>query len=586
MKELTWTPHPVLAVPTQAQCLTNGLDWTFKVWQQREELIRQERTNPFAHGYRPYVWEDAMELLKDAVCLVILGGNGASKTYFEADLGVRTLVEHSEAMGLWLHQSEKSSIRIQQTAVYRYLPPDLRPTDDNKLKRGTMTKLAYKKASGFSDQNFVLPNGSMGVFGSYKQDIEDYEGDGWKLVCADENLPLAWLNTLMYRLPRRGGKLVWGFTPIRGITPAVKHITQGAKTIKEQPAELLPPGHKIRENQDWKPGHMPYIQKSVHPKTYIMYWPTSANPWAGYEAFKLLMATKPTEEVERRAYGYARNTATTLFPKFDAAHIVPHEKIKLAEMTTYMVMDPALARNFCILWCGVDRDDRRFIYDEWPDFETYGEWAVPSEEPNRFNGDIGPAQQRLGWGTVEYKRMILEREGARWDREKGTWDFSQWQEPERRFIDPRAGAAEHLADEEGDSSIIFRFGEDNADRDGKLIGPGMDFEPAMGKDEREGIEAITDLMDYNPAQPLTRYSNEPRLYISERCVNTIWAIQNYTKRQGTVKDEACKDPIDCLRYLSTEDLPYIGAGHRFQSTPRGYSQRGQIQHRNTRIHKH
>jgi hypothetical protein len=583
MSALTWTPHPVLAIPTQAQCLANGEQWTFDLFTKRERLIALEREDPFRHGFELETWKEGRELIEELNLFIILGGNGAAKTWFMAKDGVRNAIEGKDRMILFLHESEPSSIRIHQKAVYHFLPRELRPTDDNKVKRGVVQKIKYSVATGFSDNNFVLPNGSQVVFGSYKQDISDYEGDGWFRVYADENLPLAWLRTLLYRLPRRGGKLIWGFTPIRGITPAIKHIATGAATLKSERAELLPETHRVKEGQDWPAGHMPTLQRCVQPKTVIAYWPTKKNPWSGYEAFRELLSTKTTEEIERRAYGFARNTATTLFPKFGAVHIIEPDQIP-QDGTDYHVLDPALARNFFMLWCRVDRDERRFIADEWPDFETYGEWAVESEQPNRFNGDPGPAQDRLGWGTTEYKRLILTREGAVWNAERGEWDFTAWREPERRFIDPRAGAAEQLADEEGDSSIIFRFSEENVDREGRLAGPEMALEPAMGKDEREGIEAITDLMDYNPAQPVTRYTNEPRLYISSRCVNLIWAIQNYTKRQGAVRDEACKDPIDTLRYLSTEDLPYIPRGHTSQTAPRGYTRPGNsTQKRSARI---
>lgn len=582
MSALVWTPHPVLLPPTQAQCLERGQEWTVQVWQKREELIALEMADPYRHGFVLPTWRDAMILLGELALLVILGGNGAAKTWFMAYLGLKTMIENPGCMVLWLHESAPSSIRIQQKAVYHYLPLELRPSDDNKIKRGTVTKINYNVANGFSEGTFVLPNGSQAVFGSYKQDIGDYEGDGWKLVLADENLPLSWLKTLQYRLPRRGGKLVWGFTPVRGITPAIKHVTTGATTLKSERAELLPENHRVSEKQDWPKGHMPYLQVAVHPKTKVMFWPTKANPWSGYEDFKLLLATRSTEEVERRAYGYARNTANTMID-LTAAHIIEPAKIP-RDLTTYTIFDPATARNAFIAWEGVDKDGRRYTFDEWPDLETYGEWATPSEEANRFNGDAGPAQQRLGWGIVEYKRLMLTREGARWDDAKKEWDYTHWREPERRFVDPRAGAAEGLAEEEGDSSIIFRFAEEQFDRDGVLIGPSMIFEPAMGKDEREGFERLTDLMAYNPAQPIARYLNEPRKYISEACPQTIWCLQNYSKRPGQgARDEACKDPVDCQRYLALEDLEYIPPRHHFQSTPRGYTQRGSQPTRSARI---
>jgi len=44
------------------------------------------------------------------------------------------------------------------------------------------------------------------------------------------------------------------------------------------------------------------------------------------------------------------------------------------------------------------------------------------------------------------------------------------------------------------------------------------------------------------------------LYISERCQNLIYAMQEYTAKGG--KDEATKDPIDCLRYLCVSNCEY------------------------------
>lgn len=585
MSSFAWTPHPVLTVPTQAQCRANGEEWTFRMWREREDGIALEKHDPFWHGFKLDTWKDAITAYESADWTVIgiLGGGGSGKTRFTSYLGVRELVTRPNIRVLWLHTSRRSSIDIQQEMVYQYLPSEIRPTDEMTVKSRVTAKVRYSIANGFTEGVLVLPNGSKGVFGSYEQDIKNYEGHGWHLILADEDLPLAWLKTLRYRLPRVQGKMVWTFTPIRGITPAFKFMAAGAVTLQHQEAEVLPPGHRVSDLQDWPAGRMPYLRRAVEPKTLIMHWPTKANPWSGYEEQRVVASTAPVEENERRFYGFARSGANTLFPKFCAIHVIEPGKIP-RELTRYKVIDPALARNFFITWCGVDKDGRRYITDEWPDFDTYGEWAVPSEEANRFNGSAGPAQQRLGWGIVEYKRLMLEREGARWDREKKAWDLSGWQECERSFIDPRAGAAETLADEEGDSSLIYRFGEDDRDRDGVLIGPALDLEPAMGKDEREGFEAITNLLDFNPAQPLTPYGNEPRLYISSRCVQTIWSLQNYTIRPGQgARDEACKDPVDNQRYLATEDLYYVAKGHRFQSTPRGYTQRGQAPTRRERV---
>ena len=45
--------------------------------------------------------------------------------------------------------------------------------------------------------------------------------------------------------------------------------------------------------------------------------------------------------------------------------------------------------------------------------------------------------------------------------------------------------------------------------------------------------------------------NAPHLFISERCSNFIYAMQEYTAKGG--KDEATKDPIDALRYIAVSN---------------------------------
>ena len=45
------------------------------------------------------------------------------------------------------------------------------------------------------------------------------------------------------------------------------------------------------------------------------------------------------------------------------------------------------------------------------------------------------------------------------------------------------------------------------------------------------------------------------LRISDRCQNTIFALKNFTNLGG--KDEATKDPIDCLRYLLMTGADYV-----------------------------
>jgi hypothetical protein len=52
--------------------------------------------------------------------------------------------------------------------------------------------------------------------------------------------------------------------------------------------------------------------------------------------------------------------------------------------------------------------------------------------------------------------------------------------------------------------------------------------------------------------------NKPKFYIAKSCENTILAIENYTGDDG--KDEAWKDPIDCLRYAAVMEIDHVPEG--------------------------
>lgn len=551
------TPHPVLKLPTREQALAMGPEKLREVLIRREELIAQEGADPFRGGYYLETWRDADAALEESMLLALFGGNGSAKTFYMCRKGVEVMLENPGAKVLWLHEAEKPSILLHHAVVWHYLPKELKvPT----TKRDRVRKINYTVSNGFSDGKFVMPNGSIGVFGAYKQEIGDYEGTGWTLVCADENLPLGWLTTLMYRLPRCKGKMLWGFTPIKGITPAVRHLVQNAVTVESRPAELLD-AEKVHV-PDCPKGHMPYRQRAVWEDTNIMYFFSEMNPFGGYEGMKKIMRGKTKTEIEQRAYGYARNTVGSCFPRFSAVHVLTKERmdrVLAGKGTRRHVMDPAGARNFFQLWGFTDEHERRFIYREWPDVPSFGEWAVTAEDSRRWDGDPGPAQPSLGFGAIDYKRIFLEAEGHSF--EGGGWKpevGSGGDGAERifeRLIDPRSGNAGALTEDEGGVSIIDMMLEEQVDDTGAVVGPSLVFDPAPGLTEDQGIMRINDLLSYKQEEKLCEFINEPKLFVSEECKNLIWALQNYTRHDG--EKAACKDPIDCLRYFVTWDSDYV-----------------------------
>jgi len=111
-----------------------------------------------------------------------------------------------------------------------------------------------------------------------------------------------------------------------------------------------------------------------------------------------------------------------------------------------------------------------------------------------------------------------------------------------RIIDPRLGAAEKQS-AEGATTIISDM--DDA---------GMTMIPAPGVDIENGLQLITNKLSYDDTAAISS-TNAPHLYVSENCANMIYALQEYTASGG--KNEATKDPIDCLRYIAVSNPDFM-----------------------------
>jgi hypothetical protein len=634
-----FTSHPCLPPVTDAEIAAilaqhgEGAPAVLReIEVKRKELIAQAAADPLRHGWELEAWRDADRLLAQPETRILanLGGGGSSKTTWAVKRGVHTAFTVPKAKVLFLHEDEDASRDVHQAMAYEFLPPELKPVDGWKPKKTTTTNIVYDSKIGFSGNAFTTPIGGKARFGFYRQDIKRWEGGGWTLIIMDENAPLKWIETLGFRLGRAGGKLIWCFTAIDGITPAVQALTAGARTLESRRVdpEIFPADYRCIETQDWPLGHMPYIQQGVNPMVKIIYFHSEMNPLSGYDpaqgrgAFygyndqKLFCKGKPKAIAERRCYGFSRKSARSVFPLFGAVHVLPEnvmrERLANASVTRYQIIDPAGARQFFMIWFAVDSHGRHFIYREWPDLPTYGEWALPADDPNKWDGKQGPAQAKTISGVVAYKRVILEAEGWRWTESGWSQQSEVWVDnvdpPTRhgvstvigesvvqvstpagrktivapireyksvmlptltkvpalaeeifdRYVDPRSGATEAMASDAGESSVIDRFREEQTDEQGRIVGPVMILTPATsGKVEEDGLTQIDELLAYNPAEPITALLNEPKLYISAACENTIWAMTNYTGHDGA--KAACKDPIDCVRYMALKKCVHVQA---------------------------
>lgn len=559
------TPHPVLKLPATAEEARAAMERmggpdAFLEWlKEREELIALEKADPYHWGvYLPH-WKEADALLGEAKRLLVLGGNRSAKSKYAARRAVKIMEQKEEARVMCLQTTGPNSVALQQPYVHDYLPPEWQATP-----KGQIANLKYSRKGGFTENTFVAPNGSQCWFYNYAQDIDVLEGWELDFVWCDELAPWPWVETLGFRLVTRGGEMVLTFTPVQGYTMTVKQICDAARVRTWRGAELLPDTVNIPQGPV---GQMPYIMEPVDPNWRVIFFHSDMNPFGNYPELVKECRGKDRAFIMVRAYGYTEKSFGDVFPLFGAHNIVDPAKIP-SEGTNYLITDPAGRRSWFMTWVRVDAFGRHYVYREWPDAARYGEWAIPHENDLRLDGAPGPAQRSLGYGIAEYKQMMLREEGAKWgapSKEQGSEDGEAEGRKEppaaeyilQRIMDPRAATAQVAADR-GGTCLLDRMNEEQLDREGNVIAPAMPFVTGSGIEIEEKVTAINDLLAWDPSKPFEPLLNEPRLYVSRTCRNTIWALQNWTGRDG--QKGACKDPIDCLGMMAAGDLKFAEGG--------------------------
>jgi hypothetical protein len=592
---LSWTPHPLLPVPDR-EVMERALDTEegqralAKLYQDRELRIRQAEDDPFNFGFELPHWGDAdLELERFVeLLLFIFGGNRAAKSEYAGKRLVETAVHYPQSILFVLRESDEASIGTVQKLVWKYLPLEYKKLNGTR-DPNRIYKINYSPAGGFTEGKLVLPNGSEIWFPTYKQDPGVFEGfeigvKGWdgrrtldgRLVFnigfwADEDCPLPWIKMLLFRIASRAARGLWTFTPVKGLTPAIKQFVGEARTLKARVAELLPG----KVNVEGLPaGTMPYVQAPFLEKSRVIYFHSILNPFgAAYESIKKTCKGMPDSFTQIRAYGYARDTRGRAFPNFGGVNIVKRDQLP-AVGTNYMVADPAGRRPVAAIWARVAVDGKVFIYRDWPPAQKYGDWAETSSNPERLDGDRGPAQQPNGFGVEKYVATWAECERVRGDgmlegdplrkqlagggheevTQRAQSDTESTEKTQEyptetvflRLIDPRAGRNQHIA-EKGGTCLQDQFSAH-----------GLDFVCGSGVDIEEGVIGINEWLEWDREKPLDGAVNCPVLYVSEDCRQVIWALTNWTGNDG--EKGACKDFVDCVRYLRMEEPRYVGGG--------------------------
>jgi hypothetical protein len=601
--------------------------------QSRRQTIAAAAADPIRCAPRPKFWRIAQRLIRnpEVKLLALLGGNRSSKSYcaaywlLDAALSISTAecATNEGVTFMVASESEESSKATAQKIIWSLLPDKLKALNN---RRSSVTYIRYSIKEGFGgDKTLVLPSGVQIKFATYNQDPDEWEGRELGLKhrrsfawWADENMPLNWLMMLQRRGRFRPGFGVWSFTPIRGITPAIKHAVGSGRVRHTRAASLLPSNQVLAPGLP--PGRVPFVQDGCDESVKVCYYHSDLTPFgSGGQTYGELVRQqvegKTRDYILAVYYGFTRDVAGRAWPKYAREiHMVEPEELPW-EGTNYVFVDPAGGRSWFFIWVRVAPGNPRrlYLYRDWPDKRRHGEWAVPStrqmtDDGRRGrDGEAGPAQRNQGGGIPRYKRRMLEEEtidlrltGAgvlterdphrrhtanRAIQDAGLEPIREWvgasgmpecawtpeqidtfralnPEPVReviriRFIDPRA-AGQPQQTKRGERTLINVFAEENRREDGSLEAPTMHLRPAFsGGDRDDGIRAVNDLLDYDEEQEVVAFVNEPRLRLTSNCEQLDWVLTHYTG-MGSETDGG-KDPADLLRYIAmTEDVRHVG----------------------------
>lgn len=635
-------PHPVLRLPSRedvtrlvdrmgVEAATRALAKLYSDFEAqvtKSDPIKNPKFDALEDGWVLPHWWDAVRDLNEIRLLYFSGGRRASKSQCCGWLFLQSCLAYPGGYRWCLSDSEATSVATQHPMIWHYLRRAWKDRLNN--KESAEFKLKYQEGRGFTDMLLVLPTKPATTikFLTKGQRVTDYQG--WKLggppqepkhfetpngerleipnigAWIDEDITLDWLNTAMDRSSDQRAKVIWSFTPLKGITQTVRE-TLGTthRLLQSRPAPLLPQGRRlIKEMLDLPPGQMPYRVECARPNARAIFFFKDANPWSGYEAWCKENVHLDEASTQREGYGWTREIRGRQFPRFGAAHILDPQHLPVRG-TNYRFIDPHPGRMWAVMWVRVwpaaGGRLKRVIYRDWPDIDHFGEWAVPttrSEDGKSHkgsDGDPGPAQENRGLGIVDYKKALLGCETVRFALDGGhlierdpyrlslvlkaladaalvpdaSGRFTQMQiedyqaenpDPVREeiaqsYFDPRAHANPMAAEQSGTTLGDLMFAEQRDAGTGRVTGPSMMFEPAFsGKGIDDGVDHVNNLLAWDDDSPdgLVRDYNDPRLYVASHCYQVRWMFDHYTGLGGP--DGACKEWADLARYCCQTDL--------------------------------
>lgn len=501
------------------------------VAQWRQNRSKLQDSDPVTYGWTLDRWRAVSREWKDHSANIIYGGNRSSKSSYSARVAVYIAMTVPGAEIVCWSVDETSSINDQQRFIYEALPKAYR--NMSKVK-GKMFSVQYSQKNGFSGNKLIIPSigddasarGSSIIFKNYRSyQLNPQVAEGWKahFIWLDEECPSTLFETMRKRLWDYKGRLFLTFTTLQGWTSLINNINSKAVDKKRRYADRGKP-----------PRYVPYEQMSVNEdKCKIWYFWTQDNPFIPFKEAVDQVSVRPDDEIMARLYGVCTKSSTTKFPKFNRnVHVIKHDNLpwikdKGTLVTRYQTLDPAGKKKWFFIYAGVTHgvdDDMPniYIYDEFPDW-SYGAWGLTDETPK---GKPGPGQKGLGTGIKGYKSIMESMEGTDEIFERGI---------DKRFANSTYSGMD------GDTRLLDQL---------MLVGlryvtPQVKRVDKINEIEL-GCQSINDYLDYDEHQDVS-ILNSPHLYISERCMNLIECMENFTGEGGDT--EIWKDGIDTLRIL-------------------------------------
>lgn len=503
MKSL-WTPHPVMPEPTQEDIflLAGRLGVSpelalAEAIRRRTQAIQMMDQNPMECGFEPPAWklcdclmafpwvapEDGDHVQRfcgfdrPIKALLINGGQRGGKSEYAAKRVMKLMKLEANCRAWMLHSNWRMSVEYQQPLCWKFLPANLKRKD----VRTRREYIKYSEKTGFSDNRFILPNGSDCSFLTYEMDVSTVEGGNVRIIAADELVPSDWVSTMMLRIAEKSGWIIVSFTPIHGYSDTVRMFCDGGRVTVKSTAYLLdkdgkgpdvaralgitpekldrlerwiedPKRHQPisiwsqpQTMEDFERGSVaaganlgnvdgrefetvPRVMRAADPegRMGVVWFHSSDNPYGNPVNVWKQIARRERGHHRERFYGLANKLAVARFPKFSlTVHVVDDKWMARQEGTNYHLVDPSSARNFFMCWARRG-PEKHYIYREWPgnyyipNVGVPGPWAEP--DGKKLDGRPGPATRCWGWGLCEYKREIARLEG--WEEylqwEKGT----------------------------------------------------------------------------------------------------------------------------------------------------------------------